>query len=141
MAIEVVDIPYSGVNGPRRTPKQTLGKDDFLMLLTKQLQNQDPMQPMDNMQFIGQMAQFSSLEQMTNFNKSFEAFLSGFSQNYKVQAMGMLGRNVSAKLNGTPEVVTGKVDSVMFVDGKAIFKVGETTVSMEEILTIDNPEA
>ncbi|MFI5337002.1 MAG: flagellar hook capping FlgD N-terminal domain-containing protein, partial [Opitutales bacterium] len=48
-----------------RTPTKTLGEQDFLQLLSTQLQNQDPMQPMDDTQFIAQMAQFSSLQQMS----------------------------------------------------------------------------
>ena len=47
-------------------PKGTLGKDAFLKLLAVQLQNQDPSKPMDNQDFMGQMAQFGALEQTTN---------------------------------------------------------------------------
>lgn len=66
------------VNG--RTAKQELGKDDFLPLLIAQLSHQDPTAPMEDSQFIAQMAQFSSLEQMTNMSAGFTkltALLSG----------------------------------------------------------------
>ena len=52
---------------------QSLGQNQFLQLLMTQLQNQDPMSPMDNTQFIAQMAQFSSLEQMTNLVSATQA--------------------------------------------------------------------
>jgi flagellar basal-body rod modification protein FlgD len=55
----------SNVNASQ-TVKTTLGKDDFLKLLVMQMQYQDPLQPMDNTQFVAQLAQFSALEQMTN---------------------------------------------------------------------------
>ena len=51
------------------SPGAQLGKDDFLKLLVAQLQNQDPSNPTDGTQFMGQLAQFSSLEQMTNVSQ------------------------------------------------------------------------
>lgn len=55
-----------------RKASNQLGKDDFLKLLITQMSNQDPLSPMENTEFIAQMAQFSSLEQMTNMSQNFE---------------------------------------------------------------------
>lgn len=52
--------------------QQPLGKDDFLQLLVAQLSSQDPLNPMDSREFSAQLAQFSSLEQMTNINNTLE---------------------------------------------------------------------
>lgn len=94
------------VNG--RTPKTELGKDDFLQLLIAQLSHQDPTSPMEDTQFIAQMAQFSSLEQMTNMSSSFSklnGLLSGS------EAVGAVGKNVDiemgeATISGTISAAT-----------------------------------
>lgn len=59
----------TGSTGSTRKPTGELGKDDFLNLLVTQLQYQDPLSPMEDKEFIGQMAQFSALEQMQNVSK------------------------------------------------------------------------
>src|SRR6478672_9607109 len=64
--------PYysaQNVQAAVRKPVTELGKDEFLQILVTQLRNQDPMQPMQDKEFIAQMAQFSSLEQMMNMSK------------------------------------------------------------------------
>ena len=59
-----------------RTVSNELGKDAFLKLLIAELANQDPLNPMDDREFIAQMAQFSTLEQMTNMTKALEGLAS-----------------------------------------------------------------
>jgi len=76
---------------PTRQPQQSLGKDDFLKLLITQLSYQDPTSPMEDKEFIAQMAQFSTLEQMTGMAKDFSkltAMLTG------TEANSSLGKNV-----------------------------------------------
>src|SRR3954451_21885139 len=72
----------------------TLGKDDFLKLLVSQLQHQDPMNPTDDKDFMGQMAQFTSVEQMTNMASSIER-MSTASQT--AQSVSLIGKNVTWK--------------------------------------------
>ncbi len=81
----------------RKTSSQ-LGKDDFLKLLITQLQNQDPTSPMEDTQFISQMAQFSSLEQMTNMSSSFEKLSNYISGS---EAVSTLGKTVELNVGDT----------------------------------------
>jgi len=142
MALEIVETPVTTVHGTStRTPKSELGKNDFLLLLTKQLQNQDPLKPMDNMEFVAQMAQFSSLEQMTNMNKSIESFVSTASQGYKADAMSYLGMQVTATQADQSDPITGQVTAIRFEDGEAVFTVGGKDVKQSEINKVEFPTA
>ncbi len=134
MAIETVNIPEGGMNlKTTRTPKQELGKDDFLKLLTQQLKNQDPMKPMDDMQFISQMSSFSSLEQMMNMNKSLDTFVKSFSSSSQTQAMMYLGTTVTVQNADMDEPKVGVVDMVGFKDGKPFLKIGDEAYNLEDV--------
>jgi flagellar basal-body rod modification protein FlgD len=91
-----------------RQVQQGLGKDDFLKLLTTQLSHQNPMAPMEDREFIAQMAQFSSLEQMTSMAQGFAKLTSMIAGNDASLALGKsveitLGERV---IQGTVEAVT-----------------------------------
>src|SRR3954469_25240274 len=76
-----------------------LGKDDFLKLLVTQLQHQDPMNPVDDKDFMGQMAQFTSVEQLTNMATAVDR-MSTASQS--TQSIALIGKTVTwAKEGGT----------------------------------------
>ena len=109
-----------------------LGKNDFLRLLTTQLQHQDPMNPQDDMGFIGQMAQFSALEQTTNMAAALERY--GTSQQV-AQSIGLIGHEVDAE-DSTGAKLTGKVDSVNIAAGSIVITVGSTKLSPGQILEI-----
>jgi flagellar basal-body rod modification protein FlgD len=99
-----------------RQPQQELGRDDFLRLLITQLSHQDPLSPMEDREFIAQMAQFSTLEQMTNMATDFARLTAMFTAS---EASGSLGRNVEIAdgdrlVQGTVRAVTrGGVPQVM----------------------------
>ncbi|MCL2620102.1 MAG: hypothetical protein FWD97_04115 [Defluviitaleaceae bacterium] len=89
-----------------------LDRNAFLNLLMTQLRHQDPLNPMDDRDFIAQLAQFSSLEQMQSLNSTFN----------RTQAFGMIGKHVMAisrnPVTGTPIEIAGRVDSVQIRAGE-----------------------
>ena len=95
-----------------RIPKQALGKEDFLQLLLKQLSYQDPLSPMEDKEFIAQMAQFSSLEQMTAMSQGFNQLSSTLSRDFALIAQMISGNEAAASLGKTVELSIG--------DGKTI---------------------
>ena len=70
----------------------TLDKDAFLSLLTEQLKNQDPTQPMDDTAFVAQLAQFSALEQMTNVNTNLTTLITAQGTSLQTTAASMIGK-------------------------------------------------
>lgn len=104
----------AGAAGP------SLGKDDFLKLLVGQLKNQDPMNPTSDTDFIGQMAQFSQLEQTTNMATANSELAT---QQTGARAISLLGRNVTYP-NASGISTTGVVERVEWAGGKPSLTVG-----------------
>jgi len=76
-----------------------MGKDEFFKMLIAQLQNQDPLNPMDGTDFTAQLAQFSSLEQLTNVNSNLEAVTAYQKLMSGVQAVSLIGKEITAEGN------------------------------------------
>jgi flagellar basal-body rod modification protein FlgD len=89
-------LATTGSSTAKGVQKQTLGQDQFLKLLTTQMTHQDPMKPMDNGEFLGQMAQFSTVSGIQDLQASFKDFASSLSSDQALQAAGLVGRHVSA---------------------------------------------
>jgi flagellar basal-body rod modification protein FlgD len=85
------------------TGSKTLGKDDFLKILMVQLQNQDPLKPMEDKEFISQMANFSTLEQMTNMTSLLEKYLSINPYDSLVKYSELIGKQVEWNNNGVAD--------------------------------------
>src|SRR4051812_3114752 len=99
-----------------------LGKDQFLKLFVAQLQHQDPMNPMQDQDFMGQMASFSTLEQVTNLAKANEALATTSALS---QSVGLIGRTVTWTA-ADKTTHTGVVEKVNQTDGKPVLTVGGT---------------
>jgi flagellar basal-body rod modification protein FlgD len=91
-----------------------LGQDAFLKLMITQMENQDPLSPQENTEFIAQLAQFSSVESLDKLNNKFSDFSSNFVANQALQASSLVGRSVTVPGNTAllraNEVVSASVD-------------------------------
>ena len=122
-----------------RVVEQTLDKDAFLQLLVLEMQNQDPLSPMDNADMLAQLAQFSSLEQMNNLNDSFqtlstnfEGLSSSFGQLSFISANALLGRTVTG--TDTEGVAReGVVEHVILDAGTVFLSVDGARIPMDNI--------
>lgn len=123
--------PVYGTTGTTRIPKQTLGQEDFLKLITVQLTKQDPLKPMDDTSFMAQMAQFSALEQSSQMAKDMAGLRSEFSLQ---SASGMIGREVS--ISTDDGYVTGNVDSVETENGSVYLGVGGSFYSLSNVVRV-----
>jgi len=115
-----------------KSKKNELGKEEFLTLLIKQLQNQDPLSPTDNTEFIAQLAQFSSLEQMNNLNSSFEKLMSFQMVN---QAASFIDKTVVIQ-DEAGNKITGTVEKVVMQEGSPKIVVNGTEYDPEQIQEI-----
>jgi len=79
--------------------RTTLGQDDFLALMVTQLQNQDPFQPMENGEFLGQMAQFSTVSGIGDMSESLGALAESLYASQALQASSMIGKSVLTEGN------------------------------------------
>lgn len=116
-----VDALGLGQQAAPTKDRTKLGQGDFLKLMTTEIQNQDPFNPVQNSDFIAQMAQFSSVSGLDDLNKSFGQLSTSMTSNQALQASTMIGRNVlvsssqglftgSAPMNGVVTVPESSSD-------------------------------
>ena len=117
-----------------RNTTGVMGKDDFLKLLVAQLKNQDPMAPSTDQEWIGQMAQFSQLEQASNTAKDTARMADQLGH---AGALGLIGRTVTYE-DGDGNPVTGLVEQVdMGTDGKATLTIaGQTGIDATRVTQV-----
>ncbi|TVZ38535.1 flagellar basal-body rod modification protein FlgD [Alteromonadaceae bacterium 2753L.S.0a.02] len=96
------------------TKDNELGQSAFLELMITQLENQDPLSPQENTEFIAQLAQFSSVESLDKLNNNFSSFTNNFMANQALQASTLVGRSVTVPTDRTRlelnDVVTASVE-------------------------------
>lgn len=115
------------------TSVNTLGKDDFLKLLITQLQNQDPTRPLEDKEFIAQMAQFSSLEQMVEMNKTLGDLITDNRVNYSTS---LLGKQVEVFDELSGRSAAGVVDEVSFQGGVPTVSFNGLSYAVDQVVRV-----
>jgi len=119
------------------TGKKMLGQEDFLKLLSVQMQSQDPLNPTKDTDFIAQMASFSSLDQMKSLTASFDTFVG---QQRSAEAQNYLGKTVTvADPDRGP--ITGVVSSITLGNGAPLLVLGGQTYDLSLITAIHSNAA
>ncbi len=112
MAIQSVSSTPTQATAAQALSNQTITQDDFLKLLIAQLQNQDPLQPMDNQQFAVQLATFNSLEQLIGINTKLGALQTSQGATNQFNAASLIGKAITSNGNtlslqtGNPAAIT-----------------------------------
>ncbi|MBO8176533.1 MAG: flagellar hook assembly protein FlgD [Bacillus sp. (in: Bacteria)] len=127
----------SSIQQKRTAKSDTLGKDDFLKILMTQLQNQDPLNPLQDKDFIAQMATFSTLEQITNLATSFDRWANEQKQNQMIQMNQFVGKEISwHKVVDEDQLIveegTGVIQSIRYKGDYAEFILEDGTVLKPE---------
>ena len=106
-----------------------LGRDQFMQLMVTQLRNQDPLEPVKQEDFLGQLAQFSSLEGIEELNLN-------FAESLKFQQLSQGGALVGSRVEYTSaqgEAKSGLVDSARVLNGELRFRIGDDIVSLSDL--------
>jgi len=142
--MELTGIQFSDPRyGSAAPPSQQLDKNAFLKLLVTQMQSQDPLSPSDSTQFVSQMAQFSSLEQMQNLNDSLIG-LAALQQSNAVlsqltQSSALLGKVVQWTDPDTGVSRSGEVTAVKLQDGVALLEIDGQDVPLAYVTMVNDP--
>lgn len=112
---------------------------DYMKLLITQLQNQNPLEPLDNNEMASQLAQFSQLQQLESMNESFAKVLATTELTY---ANSLLGKQVTfmpKTETGSTDITSGIVEQVYNnVDGEIFLRVGNLTLGLKDVISVKN---
>lgn len=131
----------NATNSTTTAQNKAIGKDEFFKLLVAQLKNQDPLNPQDGAAFSAQLAQFSSLEQLTNLNAAMTSQNANYANLLNAQSVNLIGKEVTAnKVNATDTsletTITGQVSSVQFKDGAIYLTVNGQEIAFSDVKSV-----
>ena len=124
------DLVNKKINHGKEGNKGELGKDAFMKLLITELRYQDPTRPMEDREFIAQMAQFSTLEQMNNMNKE----IAGLAKSSRsAEIFSFLGKSIDSMDPVTGRRVSGTVTAIKYDGDEQMLMVGNEAVRLANV--------
>jgi len=112
---------------------------NYMKLLVTQLQNQNPLEPLDNNEMASQLAQFSQLQQLESMNSNFASVLSATERTYANSLIGKEISFASENETGTRDITSGIVEEVINnVDGEIILVIASHAVALEGVISVKN---
>ena len=112
---------------------------DYMKLLITQLQNQNPLEPLNNNEMASQLAQFSQLQQLESMNESFADVLATTELSYANSLLGKEITFIPKTETGTTDITSGVVERVYNnIDGEILLGVGSYTLSLEDVISVNS---
>ena len=111
---------------------------DYMKLLVTQLQNQNPLEPLDNNQMASQLAQLSQLSQIEQLNMKFSGVLSAVERNYASSLVGKEITFLAEDLDGSISLASGLVEEVMVSGDDILLKAGDYAIGLSDIVSVKN---
>ncbi len=122
------------------TTNSVVTKDDFFKLLIAQLKYQDPLNPQQGTEFTAQLAQFASLEKLSNLHDLLKAQSTSYNHLLGLQSVALIGKEVEASIvdkeTSASTTVTGQVSSVQFKDNRLYLTVNDQQIPFEDVISI-----
>jgi flagellar basal-body rod modification protein FlgD len=110
---------------------------NYMKLLVTQLQNQNPLEPLNNSEMASQLAQFSQLQQLESMNSSFAKVLETAEHNYATSLIGKEVSFVGETQSGTTDIISGKVEQIFNdVDGQIVLSVGGYMLGLADVISV-----
>ena len=110
---------------------------DYMKLLVTELQNQNPLEPMDNNEMASQLTQFSQLQQLESMNTSFARVLGAVEHNYATSLLGKEVSFVGETELGTADIISGTVEQIFSdIEGGIVLSVDGYNLNLENVISV-----
>ena len=134
--INPVSLAATGTPSSSTRDKTTLDQQDFFKIMIAELTHQDPLEPMQNNEFLQQVAQMQTLETMTRLSEGIEALLLG----QQVSAAGALIGKVATGVDAVHGPIEGVVDRVLVNGDEVVLGIGDKTLTLSGVSEIQAGE-